>query len=269
MFLACLVAVEAVLALLPRLYGPDAAPSQGDFVLCLGDSVTAGVGLGIGQSWPERLEDALDVPVARHAIPGARIAFAAEEGAAWLDEVPAGSRPTVLVMLGHNDEVRFEPGSGDRLRKHRFEELGTTTSGWRGPRLFRLLRWATTDGSVDRAGADWLREAWATHLPVLVDAVEALGGEVVLMTYLVPGTPEVLEADAAALVDEVRLGQAVVNASIRHAARDQGLGLIDLEAGVPVGEAWNTEEWLDHIHPSAALTRRMADEVVDHLGRGE
>ena len=78
-FILFLLLVEGGLALLPRLYGPSAAPPEGDFILCLGDSVTAGVGLGVGQSWPERLEKRLStrrIPVVRHAVPGARIAFA-------------------------------------------------------------------------------------------------------------------------------------------------------------------------------------------------
>ena len=263
-----LLLVEGLLALLPALHGRPTPPARGDFLLCLGDSVTAGVGLGVGQSWPERLEEHLDVPVLRHAVPGAKIAFAAEEGVGLLEEVPEEATPLVLVMLGHNDEVRFEPGAGNRLRKHRFEELGDPTSGWRGPRLLRLLRWASTEGAVERAGADWLRAACDTHLPPLSEAVEARGGEVVLLTSLVPGAPDALEPEAAALVEEVRSGQAVVNASIRHAAREHQVGLVDLEALVPVGAEWNTEQWLDHIHPSERLTPAMAEAVAEALRAG-
>lgn len=271
-FALFLLVFEGVLALVPTLYGEDMEPPDGDFVLCIGDSVTAGVGLGAGQSWPERLEERLSargVPVLRRAVPGARIPFLSNEALESLEELPSDATPVVLVLLGHNDEVRIEPGAGTLLRKNRFEQRGESTSGWKGPRILRLVRWAGSDGSIERAGADWLREAWALHLPPLVEAVEARGGEVLLLSYLVPGTPTVLSEDEAAVVDEVRSAQAVVNASIRHAARGQGLGLIDLEALIEVGDEWNSDQWIDHIHPDVPLTIEIAAAVESAISRAE
>jgi lysophospholipase L1-like esterase len=247
---------------------PGLEGSEGS-VLCLGDSVTAGVGLGKGQSWPERLGRSLRrqrVEVARHAAPGARIAWAAEEGVPLVQQLPPGS--IVLVMLGHNDQVRFEPGAGQRLRRHQFEDLGQSTSGWRGPRIWRLLRWASHDERPAMAGIQHLRAAFEQALDPLVEATEARDAQLWLMTYLIPGAPpESLPRDEASILEDVQAGQATVNALIRAEAGRRGLGLIDLEAIVPVGAEWNTEQWLDHIHPSATLTVEIAEAVEATLLR--
>ncbi len=257
---------EGALALLPGRAVvsdlPGLTEARGS-VLCLGDSVTAGVGLGKGQSWPERLGRSLRkrrIEVARHAAPGARVAWAEEEGVPRVQQLPEGS--IVLVMLGHNDQVQFEPGAGQRLRRRQFEDLGRSTSGWRGPRLLRLLRWATRDERPALAGIEHLQAAFDRALDPLVEVTQARETQLWLLTYLIPGAaPSSLPSEEAAVIEDVRAGQAVVNAVIRAQAARRGLGLIDLEAEVPVGAEWNTEQWLDHIHPSATLTVEMAEAI--------
>ncbi len=201
----------------------------------------------------------------RDAAPGAGISWMSEHAVPTVTASSDGV-PRVLVMLGHNDQVRFEPGAGRKLRAHRFEELGDPHQGWKGPRLFRLLRWASHDERPAIAGIDVLDAAFDEHLPPLIEAVTAQGGEVVLMTYLVPGAPPAeLPPDEAALLEDVQAAQSTVNAVIRSQATRRRLGLIDLEAMVPVGDSWNTTQWLDHIHPSEVLTRDMAESIESTL----
>ena len=263
-----LLGAEALLALAPgRAVVRDQPVERGEYVLCVGDSVTAGTGLGRGQSWPERLQKSLEphgIPVVREAAPGAGLAWASEHAVPAIEASQDGV-PLVLVMLGHNDQVRFEPGAGRALRAHRFEELGDPHQGWKGPRLFRFLRWGVQDGVPGVAGIEHLRAVFAAHLPPLIEAAETRGGRVTLVTYLIPGPPPAeLDEDAAELLVDVRAAQATVNALLRTEALDRGLGLIDLEHDVPVGATWNTEQWLDHIHPSEHLTRDMGDHI-EHI----
>jgi acyl-CoA thioesterase-1 len=103
-YLAALPAVAlAVLAC-----GPPAVPnldSAGTTIVCLGDSITAGVGTTSSEAFPARLEAALGVPVIAAGVPGDTTAA----GLRRLDRVLAMDPWLVVIELGGNDLLRRVP----------------------------------------------------------------------------------------------------------------------------------------------------------------
>jgi len=78
--------------------------SAGTTIVCLGDSITAGVGAA-GAGYPEILADLLGTPVLNHGVPG----DTAAAGLARLDTVLAEDPWLVIVELGGNDVLRRLP----------------------------------------------------------------------------------------------------------------------------------------------------------------
>ena len=83
---------------------PPNLHSPGTTVVCLGDSITAGVGSG-GVGYPRLLEELLGVPVINHGVPG----DTAAAGLARLDRALAEDPWLVIVELGGNDVLRRIP----------------------------------------------------------------------------------------------------------------------------------------------------------------
>jgi acyl-CoA thioesterase I len=79
--------------------------SRGSTIVCLGDSITAGVGAGRGEGYPARLEAALGVEVIDAGVSGDTSA----DGRARLDQALAADPWLVVVALGGNDLLRRRP----------------------------------------------------------------------------------------------------------------------------------------------------------------
>ena len=278
MLVVAVLLLEGGLALVPALMvRRDAAADagEGDVVVCVGDSVTAGVGIAPGQSWPDHLSLQLlrrGTPLLREATPGAGVVEATQRARALLAELPPTSRPIVLVMIGHNDALRWEPGARQGFEAYR----RTAGEGaavqrrqpWRGPRLLRILRWGLGAARAQgpQVAVEGLLARMAQELSGLSDDVIAHQGRLFLLTYLVPGPPPAgLDPALAGVVQASRLAQAEVNASLRHAAAVLPSGLIDLERTVPVGAQWDVQEFVDHIHLSATTSARAAAAVLAAL----
>ncbi len=100
-------------ALLPMafLLGPCGAPevpnldSPGTTIVCLGDSITSGVGADPGRAYPDVLADRLGVDVVNAGVPG----DTAADGLERLDEVLDEDPWLVIVELGGNDLLRQVP----------------------------------------------------------------------------------------------------------------------------------------------------------------
>ncbi len=277
-FAIFLLLLEGVLALIPLAAvdndGAALAVGAAGTVVCVGDSVTAGVGVPAGQSWPDHLSLQLarsQIALLRSATPGARIGDGLAAATALVDELPDDARPVVLVMLGHNDALRWDPGARRGFERHRREaEPGepVSTRSWQ-PRILRVLLWGY--GALTAAGPE-VREDALSALPAAIAplrrAAEARGGQVVLMTYLVPGRPPAdLDPALAEVISAARLAQAGVNAEIRLTAAEEGLALIDLESAVEVGAVWDLADFVDHIHLSAQSSARVAEVVLRRLRR--
>lgn len=79
--------------------------SPGRTIVCLGDSITAGVGSGPGEAYPDLLAARLGTEVINAGISGATAA----EGLARVDGVLAADPWLVVVELGGNDVLRQVP----------------------------------------------------------------------------------------------------------------------------------------------------------------
>lgn len=79
--------------------------SPGKTIVCLGDSITAGVGSGPGEAYPELLAARLGTEVINAGVSG----DTAEQGLARVDEVLAQEPWMVIVELGGNDILRQVP----------------------------------------------------------------------------------------------------------------------------------------------------------------
>jgi lysophospholipase L1-like esterase len=79
--------------------------SRGTTIVCLGDSITAGVGAAPGRPYPEILADRLGTEVINAGVPG----DTTEDALARLDEVLAHDPWLVIVEVGGNDRLRQVP----------------------------------------------------------------------------------------------------------------------------------------------------------------
>jgi acyl-CoA thioesterase I len=95
------------LLLLLAACGPDAPnlDSPGRTIVCLGDSITAGVGAGPGEAYPELLAARLGTEVINAGVSGDTSAA----GLARVDQVLAEDPWLVIVELGGNDVLRQVP----------------------------------------------------------------------------------------------------------------------------------------------------------------
>lgn len=95
------------LVLLLASCGPSAPnlDSPGSTIVCLGDSITAGVGAGPGEAYPDLLARRLGADVINAGVPG----DTAADGLARLDEVLDADPWLVIVELGGNDILRRVP----------------------------------------------------------------------------------------------------------------------------------------------------------------
>lgn len=87
--------------------GPQAPnlDSPGRTIVCLGDSITAGVGAAPGPPYPDLLAAHLGTPVINAGVPG----DTAEAGLARVDEALAADPWLVIVELGGNDFLQQVP----------------------------------------------------------------------------------------------------------------------------------------------------------------
>ena len=79
--------------------------SPGKTIVCLGDSITAGVGSGPGEAYPELLAARLGTEVINEGVSG----DTAAQGLARVDQVLADEPWMVIVELGGNDILRQVP----------------------------------------------------------------------------------------------------------------------------------------------------------------
>jgi acyl-CoA thioesterase-1 len=79
--------------------------SPGKTIVCLGDSITAGVGSGPGEAYPELLAARLGAEVINEGVSG----DTAAQGLARVDQALADDPWMVIVELGGNDILRQVP----------------------------------------------------------------------------------------------------------------------------------------------------------------
>lgn len=99
--LLALASLPACAPEVPNLHNP------GRVIVCLGDSITAGVGSGGAPGYPELLEAELGVPVVNQGVPGDTTGG----GLARLDRALAEDPWLVIIALGGNDLLRGVPAA--------------------------------------------------------------------------------------------------------------------------------------------------------------
>lgn len=242
-------------------------------VLCAGDSVTFGLNLDIQQSYPWRLADDLarrgypHVSVQMAARPGSKTSQLRIEVLPFLDRLAPGQRPIVYVMLGHNDYFSWDPdlneGAFDGVMAFGGEKIA------RDSRILKILSWASDSVTAQPTRLNmepFLVEEQRELLRLTAARVHELDGELVVMTYVVPGLPpQDLPQLSAQLIRESHFGQPIINQQLRDTAAALGLPVLDLEAKVDTGAMWNSVWWLDNIHMSGTGLERVAAEVRAHL----
>ena len=99
----------ACVALLASLVGCGSEipnlDSPGTTIVCLGDSITSGMGAGPGQPYPALLSERFGVELINAGVPG----DTTEDGLARVEEVLALDPWMVIVELGGNDILRRIP----------------------------------------------------------------------------------------------------------------------------------------------------------------
>ena len=87
--------------------GPDVPnlDSPGKTIVCLGDSITSGVGTGPGEAYCELLSAKLGIELINAGVPG----DTTEDGLARVEDVLARDPWMVIVELGGNDILRSVP----------------------------------------------------------------------------------------------------------------------------------------------------------------
>jgi acyl-CoA thioesterase I len=166
--------------------------SPGKTIVCLGDSITAGVGSGPGEAYPELLAARLGTKVINEGVSG----DTAAQGLARVDQVIADEPWMVIVELGGNDILRQMPPEEterslrqilDRLLSARVVPVLVEMDAPLGGRYREIY---------ERLGDEY-------HVPVVEDAVAKILGDRSLKSDTVHPNAEGQKVLADAIADEI------------------------------------------------------------------
>jgi acyl-CoA thioesterase-1 len=166
--------------------------SPGKTIVCLGDSITAGVGSGPGEAYPELLAARLGTEVINEGVSGDTAAL----GLARVDQVLADEPWMVIVELGGNDILRQVPPEEterslrqilDRLLSARVVPVLVEMDAPLGGRYKEIY---------ERLGDEY-------HVPVVEDAIATILGDRSLKSDTVHPNAEGQKVLAEAIADEI------------------------------------------------------------------
>ena len=166
--------------------------SPGKTIVCLGDSITVGVGSGPGESYPERLAGKLGVDVVNEGESG----DTAAQGLARLDQVLADDPWMVIVELGGNDILhQVPPEQTERSLRRILEKLLAARTV---PVLVEVDApfGASYKGIYGRLGKEY-------HVPVVEDAIGKILRDRSLKSDTVHPNAEGQKVLADAIADEI------------------------------------------------------------------
>lgn len=143
---------------------PPNIDSHGSTIVCLGDSITAGVGRGTAPAFPADLSRLLKIPVVNAGVPG----DTAEQGLARLDSVLARDPWLVIIELGGNDLLRHVPAKSTE------EALRRIVSRVLAAHAVPLLIEIRSPLGAHRYAAMFKRIAAAYDAPLIADALPDL-----------------------------------------------------------------------------------------------
>lgn len=239
-------------------------------LMCVGDSVTEGIGPNV-TSWPTQLgEHSRGVRVENLGSAGSTSDYIARNVYPALSALPKGTGVDALVMIGHNEFIDW-PWEVGVFHSKGDGGVPTAEPGSKGLLLVRVAGWALSSVThpVPTATIDPQRRArYQQNIKALASIVHARGGEVWMLTYVVPGAPPptVSEGDARVL-SFTRSAQLGINTEIRSTASTLGLPMIDVAylAGNP--EEWDHTWFIDNIHLTTGGYGQVADVVRTALTR--
>jgi acyl-CoA thioesterase-1 len=166
--------------------------SPGKTIVCLGDSITAGVGSGPGEAYPELLAARLGTEVINEGVSG----DTAAQGLARMDQVLADEPWMVIVELGGNDILRQVPPEEterslrqilDRLLSARVVPVLVEMDAPLGGRYKEIY---------ERLGDEY-------HVPVVEDAIAKILGDRSLKSDTVHPNAAGQKVLADAIADEI------------------------------------------------------------------
>lgn len=252
----------------PRHGGRPTAGTR--LVMCVGDSVTQGIGPNV-VSWPAQLgEHSRGVTVENLGSAGSTSDYIARNVFPALSALPKGTGVDALVMIGHNEFIDW-PWEVGVFHSKGDGGVATAEPASRGLLLLRVVRWGWSSVShpMPTTAIDPQRRArYRQNIQALASIVHGRGGEVWMLTYVVPGAPPatVSEGDASVL-RFTRSAQLGINAEIRSAASTLGLPLIDVASLAGNPEEWDHTWFIDSIHLTTGGYGQVAAVVHTALAR--
>jgi acyl-CoA thioesterase-1 len=167
--------------------------SPGKTIVCLGDSITAGVGSGPGEAYPERLAGKLGVDVVNEGVSGDNAA----QGLARMDQVLADDPWMVIVELGGNDILHQVPAEQTERSLRRIVEKILAARA-----VPVLVEVDAPFGASYKAIYGRLGKAY--HVPVVEDAIGRVLRDRSLKSDTVHPNAEGQKVLADAIADEIR-----------------------------------------------------------------
>ncbi len=163
-------------------------------------------------------------------------------------------------MVGHNDLLAWGGMGGARGGM----PAPPGEPAWES-RIFRLLQWmrgmVVRELPSERIAAEDVA-LFAEQVRLVARASRGRGGELALLTYVVPGrAPAGADPQWAAVLAAKREHQLAINDLLRQVAASEQLPLLDLARGVPVSDTWDPDLFLDDIHLTPEGGRRVAEAV--------
>lgn len=248
--------------------GGDAPTAGTRLVMCVGDSVTQGIGPNV-TSWPAQL-GSRGVTVRNLGSAGSTSDYIARNVFPALSALPKGTGVDALVMIGHNEFIDW-PWEVGVFHSKGDGGVATAEPTSKGLLLLRVVRWGWSSVShpMPTTAIDPQRRArYRQNIQALASIVHGRGGEVWMLTYVVPGAPPatVSEGDARVLrfTRSVQLG---INTEIRSTASTLGLPLIDVASLAGNPEEWDHTWFIDSIHLTTGGYGQVAAVVHTALAR--
>ena len=272
-FFLFLLVLEGLLSLTPLLLGfsqrgaYDHIMKGGSTIICLGDSVTYGYGLEPHESWPKQLEASLqnngaDIKVINRAVSGMDSTEALQRETRTIQDIAKkGSRPIVLLMIGHNDLA----GQGWRQWSAPHKEI-TKSPITSPPRLWRIFRWVTDQPEPSSWSNPDREKRLTKNIIALHNNIQTVGGQLYILTYLLPGNAQKSNPQYRKDIELSRSLQGKGNDIMRTLTKDgTNMLLIDVDRTIDTPQEWNPVWFQDHIHPTAMASGLIAESVQRHL----
>ena len=270
-FALFMVGLEGSLAALGLWAGrsSETINTDGFHIVCIGDSVTAGFGVGPEAAWPTLLQHHLqgaNVTVVNRGRMGQQMR---NLNTTHVTKPISDDPALYLIMLGSNDFLRWPANKPNPFLSGAELQEGLDEQTVWEPRLLRVMRWMRHIASATPPTPTLQPELLAMYrekLTRLKQRADTQGSTVALMSYVLPGTPpdSLNENQKITLQNSLEAHQ-MGNAIVRQVAEELNLPLVDLEHKIHSPVRWDNDWFIDHIHPTAPVQQQIADTTAQWL----